>query len=237
MQSFDVLLVDSIYGQKGVMALIDSAWRYNGLMDAGIVNLNAESIRNWDALLAGAEIFQGENAPREIAKLIDSLQNVISTDRLKQLGVLVVDDLDAVRDVICAYIQALGYSVVHGASSGAEAMRMLLAAAESYFAVVADINMPGQSGIGLISEIRSRDILHRIPVIMLTAHPTASNLIESIRAGASGFLSKPPKRAQLRQELEKSLRIYRRRLNPRICDPEEAQHLEEILVRRGYALE
>jgi two-component system, cell cycle sensor histidine kinase and response regulator CckA len=97
--------------------------------------------------------------------------------------VLVVDDEDAVRDVLARLIEDLGYAVI-AAADGAQALAVI-DGATSLDAVIVDLTMPGMSGGALVQEIRHRR--PRLPVIVCSGH-------ERERKGmplVEGFLAKP----------------------------------------------
>ena len=55
--------------------------------------------------------------------------------------------------------------------------------------LVADIRMPGMSGLELQSKLKAEG--SRIPIIFITAHGDENNKIQAMKAGAVEFLSKP----------------------------------------------
>jgi len=55
--------------------------------------------------------------------------------------------------------------------------------------LVADIRMPGMSGLQLQARLRAEGA--RIPLIFITAHDDAQVEMQAMKAGAVGFLSKP----------------------------------------------
>jgi FixJ family two-component response regulator len=55
--------------------------------------------------------------------------------------------------------------------------------------LIADIRMPGMSGLQLQSKLNSDH--HKIPIIFITAHGDENVRIEAVRAGAVEFLTKP----------------------------------------------
>ncbi|HAV63252.1 MAG TPA: hypothetical protein DCY13_12915, partial [Verrucomicrobiales bacterium] len=69
--------------------------------------------------------------------------------------VLVVDDLDLVRDFARTFLEASGYTV-ETAASGEEALEILAAVAKPFDLVLTDFNMTGISGQQLIREITER---------------------------------------------------------------------------------
>lgn len=97
--------------------------------------------------------------------------------------VLVVDDEDAVRDVLVRLIEDLGYGVL-AAADGEQALAVIDGAAR-LDAVVIDLTMPGMSGGVLVHEVRQRR--PGLPVIVCSGY-------DRDRKGmppAEGFLAKP----------------------------------------------
>lgn len=67
--------------------------------------------------------------------------------------------------------------------------------------VVTDIEMPGESGLDLISTARAMD--PRLPIIVMTAHGSVSYAVTALRAGADEFLQKPLSSADLLAAVER----------------------------------
>lgn len=70
--------------------------------------------------------------------------------------------------------------------------------------VVLDISMPGMDGIEVLKEIKR--LRPRLPVLMLSMHPEEQYAIRSIRAGASGYLTKDSVPEMLVAAIRKILR-------------------------------
>jgi DNA-binding response OmpR family regulator len=62
-------------------------------------------------------------------------------------------------------------------------------ATTQYALIVLDINLPGASGLDLLSKIRERK--DQIPVLLLTARDTVQHRVEGLNAGADDYLVKP----------------------------------------------
>jgi two-component system response regulator AtoC len=117
----------------------------------------------------------------------------------KSLGaVLIVDDDPAVSLVLAGLVAQEGYEP-RVASSGEEAVHLL--ETELADVVVTDLQMPGMSGIDLLSRIATT--WPDIPVIILTAHGTVQVAVEAMKAGAQDFILKPFDRAELLYVLNK----------------------------------
>lgn len=227
MQSFDVLLVDSRYGSGIPLDLVEFGWRHNPFLVGGIYSLDGPIEDEWSARLMGIRVYSGTHAREQIKQMLESRPTWHSTEETHTF--LLVEDLDSPREIICSYIESMGQGAVTGVSSMKEALALLRQEPNKYCAVLTDINMPEHSGIELIQEMRRDELLSHIPVIVLTAYATAENLIDTIKAGATGFLVKPPKKRLLRAELEKARRIFLTRQSPRLCRAEDAHLLEEAL--------
>ena len=102
--------------------------------------------------------------------------------------ILVVDDVEANRSVVCRRLERLNYSVA-AAESGEVALKMIEAAAPDL--VLLDFMMPNFNGIDVLREIRTNSRCSDVPVIMLTARADAQTVVASLEAGADDYVSKP----------------------------------------------
>ncbi|MBW2240675.1 MAG: sigma-54-dependent Fis family transcriptional regulator [Deltaproteobacteria bacterium] len=100
--------------------------------------------------------------------------------------ILVVDDDRAMREMLVSLFKDQGYWVQQ-ADTADEAL--LQAAELDYDVVLSDIRMPGRSGIELVGELRK--LRPETPVVLMTAFGTIDSAIESMRAGAFDYITKP----------------------------------------------
>ena len=114
--------------------------------------------------------------------------------------VWVVDDDDAVRSVLESMIKELGYTVkaFPKAEDALDSCRQ-----QSPDVVITDVRMPGMSGMDLTRAMLEID--PNIIVMILTGFPSIPDAVESIRAGATDFLSKPCRIEEIRIRLERAL--------------------------------
>lgn len=104
----------------------------------------------------------------------------------KPIRVLLVDDHRALAEALSRLLAAEpGISVVGTAYSAAEARNRLR---EPVDVVLMDYALPDGTGAEVTRAVKAR--WPRTPVIMLTAHDDDETVLESIQAGADGFLSK-----------------------------------------------
>jgi DNA-binding NarL/FixJ family response regulator len=111
------------------------------------------------------------------------------------IRVLVVDDHAVVREGIRHVLSASAeYTVVGEAESGTEAIASAVKLHPNV--VVLDISMPGGSGLHAVSELIER--VAGVRVLMLSVHDDVEYVLESVRAGAHGYLRKDSTPAELR---------------------------------------
>jgi len=56
--------------------------------------------------------------------------------------------------------------------------------------VVADVNLPGESGFEICSRIKANSDLTNLPALIITAESDPSNVLHGLEAGADGFMNK-----------------------------------------------
>ena len=102
------------------------------------------------------------------------------------LRVMLVDDHALVRSAVRQALTAPDIEVVGEASSADDAL--LLAPELRPDVLLLDINLPGSDGLRVLRELRPR--LPETKIVMLTVSTERRDLLEAIREGAAGFLTK-----------------------------------------------
>ena len=57
--------------------------------------------------------------------------------------------------------------------------------------ILLDVGLPGLSGFDVLQKLRQHPRLGSIPVIMLTGHVTPTSVLQGMKGGADGYVSKP----------------------------------------------
>lgn len=122
--------------------------------------------------------------------------------------IIVVDDDDSYRDYAAAILKSAGHRVVL-ATTGRQVIE--LAAADSPDLVVADINMPGLSGLELVEILNAPEERRWVPVILMSAMNDRAALTSAFRAGAVDYLIKPFKRVDMIDSVTRKLAEASRR--------------------------
>ncbi|MEQ8267263.1 MAG: response regulator [Parvibaculum sp.] len=99
--------------------------------------------------------------------------------------ILVVDDDRRIRELLKRYLSDHGFRVTT-AEHAAEARARL--EGMSFDLLVLDVMMPGESGLDLTRDLRTRST---IPILMLTARGEAGDRIDGLERGADDYLAKP----------------------------------------------
>ena len=100
--------------------------------------------------------------------------------------VAIVDDDDLMRSALQGLLKAVGLP----AQAFASAEEFLNSGQQRHAGcLIADIRMPGMSGLELQAHLNAERC--KIPIIFITAHGDTKMRMQALRAGAVEFLSKP----------------------------------------------
>lgn len=149
------------------------------------------------------------------------------------MNLLVVDDHASHRKLLRAGLEAEGHVVLE-AANGLEALQIL--DREAMEGVISDILMPKMDGFRLCHEIRKREQLNRVALILYTAtynSPADRQLAETV--GADAYLVKPAPIRELLSTLYDAQQKALLRKQPRTQNPDESYVLEQyndVLVRK-----
>ena len=136
-----------------------------------------------------------------------------------EFRILIAEDDEIVRDVICKFLSGEGYSVVM-ANDGIAAMKLLRL--EDVKLVLTDLRMPGADGMEVLRSAVQMD--PRIAVVLLTAYGTLDTALEAMKEGAYDYIVKPFVMQQLLLVVRNAFRMASlMEENERLSD-----HLKEI---------
>jgi cyclic di-GMP phosphodiesterase len=122
--------------------------------------------------------------------------------------ILVVDDEDLIREIICSVLDNAGFAC-HPIRSSVEALQVL-DSDSGYSVVVSDVIMDGMDGLTLLAKLRSKH--PDLPVVMVTAVHDISVALAAIRNGAYDYLLKPFEREQLLASVRRAVENRRLKL-------------------------
>ncbi len=125
---------------------------------------------------------------------------------MKQPSILVVDDEPDNFDVVETLLSRQNYQL-HYAASGKTAIASLDTFQPDL--ILMDVMMPESDGIEVCRQIKALPQWQFVPIIMVTALSTRSDLAECLIAGADDFISKPVNGIELLARVQSMLRIKR----------------------------
>ncbi|RYH06797.1 response regulator transcription factor [Tropicimonas sp. IMCC6043] len=118
----------------------------------------------------------------------------------------IVDDDRAAREGLDFLLSSLGLTV----ASHASAANLLERIGDTLVGcILADVRMPGMTGLELLDELGRRDC--PLPVIMITGHGDVPMAVRAMRAGAMDFFEKPVNGMALVERINEALRLSRDR--------------------------
>jgi CheY-like chemotaxis protein len=116
---------------------------------------------------------------------------------LKQ-NILVVEDNQLNRELLCDWLEMEGYEVRFAANLGAS---YEILAKRLPDAILLDINLGAENGLDLIAWMHQKPALRDIPVIAVTAHALVTEQQQILQAGCKACFSKPIDFEGLREQL------------------------------------
>jgi two-component system chemotaxis response regulator CheY len=115
------------------------------------------------------------------------------------MPVLVVDDYKTMVRIIQNLLKSIGFTNVHGALSGDEAITKM--AETDYGLIISDWNMEPMSGYDLLVKLRGEDATKELPFIMVTAESKSEKVVAAKRAGVNNYIVKPFNAQTLKQKI------------------------------------
>src|SRR5213595_3299918 len=142
--------------------------------------------------------------------------------------ILVIDDEEAIREIVSSMLQNAGYTAMQ-AASGKQALEVL-GSGEEFQLMLSDLMMAEMDGIALLDRVQ--DCYPDMPAIMVTAVHDISVALAAIRNGAYDYLLKPFEREQLLATVRRALENRRLKLENRTYQT----NLETLVTARTEQL-
>lgn len=116
--------------------------------------------------------------------------------------IMIVEDEPDTAEMFAEMIRLSGYRVIKS-YGGAAAIGLL--SQEKPDALLLDLMMPDVSGLEVLSFVRQEQRLENMPVIIVSAKSSPSDVKDGLDAGASIYLTKPVAFLDLIKAIEKTL--------------------------------
>jgi len=160
------------------------------------------------------------------------------------MSILIVDDSPDQQALLRSILGKAGHSDVLTADSAQSAFLTLKLeeqmSSPTVDLILMDVLMPEQDGVEACREIKRRDHLRDIPIIMVTAKNDLSNLQAAFAAGAVDYITKPVNNLELLARVSSALTLKQemdcrkaRELELRRSNEALQKALKEVKVLRG----
>jgi two-component system phosphate regulon response regulator OmpR len=120
--------------------------------------------------------------------------------------ILIIDDDEKIRTLLKDYFSKNGLES-NLAASASQAKQMI--SSQDYQLLIIDVMMPGQDGISLTKELKSRADFN-IPIILLTAVVDGKSRVKGLEYGADDYLAKPFEPRELLLRSQRLIESYKR---------------------------
>jgi len=118
-------------------------------------------------------------------------------------SILLIEDDPDIAGLICFRLSREGYDVRH-MKDGELAMAEIASGVRPDL-VVTDVMMPFHCGFEIVAAIRAKADWAGVPIIMLTSMANEKDVLRGLRNGASEYLTKPFRPAELVARIHKLL--------------------------------
>lgn len=150
----------------------------------------------------------------------------------RDLTVYIVDDDAAMRDSLSLMLGLLGFRTASFESAEA----FLDAYRDDWVGcVVADLKLPGKSGLELQAELRTKG--RKLPFVIITGHGDVPSARAAFQSEAVDFLEKPFDEADLRAAIERGLKQELRRIEHAVAGNDQVSKLAKLTRREREVLE
>jgi two-component system response regulator RegA len=144
--------------------------------------------------------------------------------------ILVVEDDDAFRTILVGAFRERGFEA-EGVADGASAIRA--AERDSPEMAVVDLRLPDQSGLEVVKALKAID--QATSIVVLTGYGSIATALESVRLGATHYLTKPTDADRILAAFQHGLALRPRDLtsDPPSLARVEWEHLNRVLTDCG----
>ncbi len=117
------------------------------------------------------------------------------------IKILIADDSETFRSTLLSDLKEEGYQVDE-ARDGLEAIEKI-SSGKTYNLIILDVNMPGASGIEVLEQTKTKNLLEKSLVFMLTTDASIELKTKGKALGVRAWITKPYKKEILAQAIKK----------------------------------
>ena len=119
---------------------------------------------------------------------------------LAGLRVLVIEDDEPIRQMLCRMLQRLKITRFVEAENGEAGLQRVHEAAVGFDLVICDWNMPRLNGLEFVA--RARQHQAGLKILMVSGRNDLQSIVEAKRSGITGYIVKPFSQQELKSKIE-----------------------------------
>jgi two-component system chemotaxis response regulator CheY len=116
------------------------------------------------------------------------------------LRVLVIEDDDSIRQMLCRMLHRLKITQLVEAENGEAGLQRLREAAAGFDLAICDWNMPRLNGLEFMA--RAREHQAGLKILMVSGRNDLQSIVEAKRSGVTGYIVKPFSQHELKSKIE-----------------------------------
>ena len=123
--------------------------------------------------------------------------------------IIIIDDSTSMLKMIEKIVKNVGFKNITLAKDGLPAWQLLqetkLGSVKKFDLIISDWQMDGMSGLELLKNVRSDEILKGTPFLMVTSNTEQIEILTIIQAGVSDYIVKPFNAVKIQEKIKKIL--------------------------------
>ncbi|MEY8333817.1 response regulator [Lachnospiraceae bacterium 47-T17] len=151
--------------------------------------------------------------------------------------ILIVDDAELNRELLRSILE--DEYAVETAKNGKAALQKIQRCKDEIAALLLDLRMPEMDGFAVIEELRKKDLMEHMPVLIISGEHAVEIENQCFELGASDFIHKPFETSIVRNRVKNAIDLFncKNALQQKVCEQEETlQKQLEIIQMQAKKL-
>ncbi len=151
--------------------------------------------------------------------------------------ILIVDDAELNRELLRSILE--DEYAVETAKNGKAALQKIQRCKDEIAALLLDLRMPEMDGFAVIEELRKKDLMEHMPVLIISGEHAVEIENQCFELGASDFIHKPFETSIVRNRVKNTIDLFncKNALQQKVCEQEETlQKQLEIIQMQAKKL-
>jgi len=174
-------MIEMTEAEGGSLNFVDTPEDQGPAVPSGVAAGEVE-----DAATASTKMLQQQGYFVRIARRVGTPTQV---DRTRGNSILVVEDDPNLAQMLKLVLESVGFTVINAFNR--EDILAAFRRPPRPTLVLLDVMLPDVDGFDVLRKIREHPALTTLPVVMITAKSTRAAVLEGLKGGANGYITKP----------------------------------------------